>query len=297
MEKHFLLAIGDDQSSFLAGRFINHFFLHKHHIRLTLLYVAPQPPSVYLDDSDVYQRKKWTDGWKKAQQQRADELLEKGRAMLVSSGFSSSNVATKFIYSQFGSAKDLIQECAKGHYDALVLGRRGLSRFEELFVDSVTKSIMNEDLSFPIWVCQRTESKRRNVLVAVDGSEPCVQIADHVGFVMADQPDHSVVLAHVNGDSSTPDPDAHSFFDHALTSVLNNGVSRERIQTKILQSSKPAQALLQEAENGRYAVVAVGRTGTSAPGFFSMGSVSRTLLAKLDGAALWVSPSTCRLSE
>lgn len=295
MEKHFLLAIGDDQSSFQAGRFVNLFFSHKHAVRLTLLYVAPQPPAVYLDDSEVYQRKKWTEDWKKAQEKRSDELLEKGKAMLVDSGFLPGNITKKFIYSQFGSAKDLIQESAKGHFDALVLGRRGLSRFEELFVDSVTKTIINEELSFPIWVCQRPVRERKNVLVAVDGSEPCVQIADHVGFVMADQPGHSIVLAHVGSASEVAKPEHQTFFEHALGSILENGVARERIQTKVLQGATPAQALLQEAEEGRYAVVAVGRTGVSSSGFFSMGSVSRTLLAKLEGAALWVSPSYCRI--
>lgn len=294
MEKHLLLAIGDDQSSLQAVRFVNHFFEHKLATRLTLLYVAPQPPAVYLDDKDVYHRKRWTEDWKRSQERRAQQLLAQGKSALVGSGFMDDHVFTKFIFSQHGSARDLIQECAKGSFDALVLGRRGLSRFEELFVDSVTKRIMNEELSFPIWVCQRPERGRKHVLVAVDGSEPCVQIADHVGFIMADQPEQTVVLAHIPN-SQNSEREYQGFFEHALASLLENGVPRERIQTKVLPGNNPAAALQQEAENGRYAVVAVGRTGASGPGFFSMGSVSRSLLARLEGAALWVSPSSCRL--
>jgi nucleotide-binding universal stress UspA family protein len=295
MEKHFLLAIGDDQSSFQSGRFVDHFFEHKHAVRLTLLYVAPHPPAVYLDDNDVVQAKKWTKQWKDGHARRAEELLDKGRAMLEDAGFLAGNVNKKMIFSQYGSAKDLIQECAKGHFDALVLGRRGLSRFEELFVDSVTKTIINEDLSFPIWVCQRTERGRKHVLVAVDGSEPCVQIADHVGFVMADQPEHNIVLAHVSMTSENSGEASRQAFEGALQAIQENGVARERVQTRILVGANPAQALSQEANTNRYAAVAVGRTGTSPPGFFSMGSVSRTLLATLEGAALWVSPSFCKI--
>ncbi len=296
MEKHLLLAVGDDQSSLQAVRFVNHFFGLKHAVRLTLLYVAPQPPAVYLDDRDVYHRKRWTEDWKRGQEHRAEELLAQGKAALVDSGFSADRVSTRFLFSQYGSAKDLIQESVKGHFDALVLGRRGLSRFEELFVDSVTKRIMNEELSFPIWVCQRPERERKNVLVAVDGSEPCVQIADHVGFIVADQPKQNIVLAHIP-DSQVTESAHQDFFELALASLMENGVPRERIQTKLLTGSSPAVALQQEAESGRYAAVAVGRTGASGPGFFSMGSVSRTLLAKLEGAALWVSPSFCRLKS
>jgi nucleotide-binding universal stress UspA family protein len=296
MEKHLLLAVGDDQSSLQAVRFVSRFFFQKHAARLTLLYVSPQPPAVYLDDRDVYHRKRWTEDWKRGQEHRAQELLDQGKAALVDSGFSADLVSTRFIFSQYGSAKDLIQECAKGSFDALVLGRRGLSRFEELFVDSVTKRIMNEELSFPIWVCQRPERGRKNILVAVDGSEPCVQIADHVGFIVADQPEQSIVLAHIPN-NQVPESEYQGFFEHSLVSLLENGVARERIQTKVLGGASPALALQEEADTGRYAVVAVGRTGASGPGFFSMGSVSRTLLAKLEGAALWVSPSVCRLKS
>jgi len=292
MEKHFLLALGDDQSAFQAGRFVEYFFRYKHVVRLTLVYVAPQAPEVFLHDDEVFQKQRLAEDWRRRQKQRAGELLEKGRNLLLHAGFSAENVNTRFVFSQYGSARDLIQECVKGLFDALVLGRRGLSRFEELFLDSVTKTIINEELTFPIWVCRHPDRGRKNVLVAVDGSEPCMQIADHVGFVAADQPDHSITLVHVARGQDEESKYA-GYFETALRSLLENGVARERIQSKVLFSHNPAQAILQEAESGRYSAVAVGRTGASSPGLFSVGSVSRTLLARLEGAALWVSPWVC----
>lgn len=292
MEKHFLLAIGDDQSSFQAGRFVEHFFHYKHAVQLTLVFVGPQLPDIPLDSEDVFEKQKIIGDWKRKQEQKARELLDKGRSLVVQAGFPEKNVNARFVFSQFGSARDLIQECAKGLFDALVLGRRGLSRFEELFVGSVTKTIINEELSFPIWVCQRPERGRKNVLLAVDGSEPCVQIADHVGFVIADQPDHAVTMVHV-AKAETDEIQRDAVFESAFRALLDNGVARERIQSKVLAGSSPAQTLLDEAHQGRYAVVAVGRTGVSAAGLFSMGSVSRALLSRLDKAALWVSPSVC----
>jgi nucleotide-binding universal stress UspA family protein len=297
MEKHFLLAIGDDQSSFQAGRFVESFFHYKDPVRLTLVYVAPQVPDYSPNRDEVFHKQKMLLDWNKRQEQRAGQLLEKGREMLLRAGFLAKNVTTRFVYSQYGSARDLIQECVKGLFDGLVLGRRGLSRFEELFVASVTKTIMNEELTFPIWVCQRPERGRRNILVAVDGSEPCVQIADHVGFVAADQPEHTITLVHVRRNTSGAHDDFHHFFETALRSLLDNGVARERIQTRILESANPAQAILEVAARERYAVVAVGRTGTAGPGLFSMGSVSRSLLSRLEGAALWVSPSSCSVGK
>lgn len=292
MEKHFLLTVGDEQSSFQAGRFVDFFFHYKHPVRLTLLHVAPKAPDISLTGSEIFQKEKIAEDWRRHQGQKARELLDKGRKLLLEAGFQAKNVDTRFVFSQFGSARDLIQECLKGHYDSLVLGRRGLSRFEELFVNSVTKTIINEELTFPIWVCQRPERGRRNILVAVDGSEQCVQISDHVGFVAADQPDHSVTLIHVRKSSESEEA-AHAYFEPALRSLLDNGVLRERISTKVLVAPSPAPAIFDEAAQGGYSVVAVGRTGISGSGLFSMGSVSRNLLARLEGAVLWVSPSIC----
>lgn len=292
MEKHFLLAIGDDQSAFQAGRFVEYFFHYKHAVQLTLLYIAPRPPEVSLARDEAYQKQKYFLEWSRRQEQKAEGLLKKGQGLMVQAGFDAKNVNTRFVFSQFGSARDLIQESVKGYFDALVLGRRGLSRFEELFMDSVTKTIINEELTFPIWVCRRPERGRKNILVAVDGSEPCVQIADHVGFVAADQPDHGITLVHVTKNTQATE-EQKSVFSTALRSLLDNGVARERIQTRVLVASSPSQAILEEADRDGYAVVAVGRTGTSASGVFSMGSVSRNLLNNLEGAALWVSPSVC----
>ncbi|HDQ40606.1 MAG TPA: universal stress protein [Desulfonatronum sp.] len=297
MEKHFLLAIGDDQTSYQAGRFVEIFFHYKHPVRLTLLYVAPKTPDISLDRGEVYQKQRIELDWNKRQEQRAGQLLEKGREMLLRAGFQEKNVNVRLVFSQYGSARDLIQESVKGLFDALVLGRRGLSRFEELFVASVTKTIINEELTFPIWVCQRPERGRRNILLAVDGSEPCVQIADHVGFVAADQPEHAITLIHVRKNSASAADEHQAFFETALRSLLDNGVARERIQSKVLVAAHPAQAILEEAARERYAVVAVGRTGTTGSGLFSMGSVSRTLLSRLEGAALWVSPSACAVGK
>lgn len=292
MEKHFLLAIGDDQSAFQAGRFVDYFFPYKHAVRLTLVYVGPQPPEIPLDSKEVFEKQKFSGDWRRKQEQKAQELLDKGQKLVVQAGFLEKNVNTRFVYSRFGSARDLIQECVKGLFDALVLGRRGLSRFEELFVDSVTRTIINEELTFPIWVCQRPERGRRNVLLAVDGSEPCVRIADHVGFVIADQPEHGVTLVHIARDELSAS-EQKAVLDAAYRALLDNGVARERIQSKVLKGSNPAQLIFEEAHQGRYAAVAVGRAGASAAGLFSMGSVSRALLSRLDKAALWVSPSVC----
>ena len=79
MEKHFLLAIGDDQSAFQAGRFVENFFHYKHAVQLTLVYVGPQLPEIPLDSDEVFEKQRITGDWKRKQEQKAQELLNKGQ--------------------------------------------------------------------------------------------------------------------------------------------------------------------------------------------------------------------------
>ena len=46
----------------------------------------------------------------------------------------------------------IVRESEEGLYDAAVLGRRGLSWFEEMVSDSVSHRILWEELTFPICV-------------------------------------------------------------------------------------------------------------------------------------------------
>ena len=54
---------------------------------------------------------------------------------------------------------------------------------EEMVADSVSHRILWESITFPIWICRNTERDRKNVLVCVDGSEECLRVADHVGYM------------------------------------------------------------------------------------------------------------------
>lgn len=287
MDRHFLLTVGDDLNSLYGVRFAGSFFRKKAETRLTLFYVAPRFDSMDLGE-DVAQHQ--------MDRRLAEVYREKGQAALDASlkylcerGFQEAKLTTKLIAKCHGTVKDIVLEGHAGLYDAVILGRRGYSLFEKSFTNSVSREILDRDIDFPLWICRRPEDGRKHVLLCVDDSEPSLRIADHVGFILNQEDHHTVTILHVDsGDGKN----VERVLEQARSKLSANQVAGDRINTRVVRSTKVVKAILEEVEKGAYAAVAVGRGGSQSTGMLRkwfMGSCSLNLLEVLDKAALWVS--------
>jgi len=279
MEKHLLVAIGDDYTSSLSLRYVYGFFSRRDAVKLTLFYVSPKtvPHAPHVREAEP----------PRCHPGEALPLMEKAKSWLLDMGFPKDNVFTKTCRGDQGIVKDIIKECEAGLYDAAVLGRRGLSWFDEMFADSVSHKILWESVSFPIWVCRNPDSNRKDVLVCLDGSPQCLRVADHVGFILSGEPAHDITLLNIRGNG---DPDPGPLFDEARRIFTENGIDPARIRKKAIVSADPAQAILKLARSENYAAVAIGRTGDKPQAIMEhiVGTTSLKLLRKLEGAALWL---------
>lgn len=283
MQKHLLITISEDVKLMHGVRFVGSFFKNKSDVKLTLLYVTPSAETINGDKLQRSIDKKNMEIYR----QRGQKALDVALKMLKELGFPAENISSKLMFKQFGTIKDIIREARTGSYDAVVLGKRGYAVFENVFQDSVTKAIMERDIDFPLWICRQPEENRRNVLLCVDGSEPGLRMADHVGFMIESEKDHEVTLFHAD----TGEKDIDKMLKEAKKMLLNNGVEEERIHTQVVSSSGVVKTILRETEKKAYAVVAVGRAGMKkglVKGWL-VGSRSMKLLENLDKAALWVS--------
>jgi len=283
MQKHLLITISEDVKLMHGVRFVGSFFKNKSDIKLNLLYVTPRAET---STGDTIQRRIDKKNME-IHRQRGETALGVAQKMLNKLGFPSENISSKLMFKQFGTIKDIIREGKAGSYDAVVLGKRGYALFENVFQDSVTKALMERDIDFPLWICRQSEENRRNVLLCVDGSEPGLRMADHVGFMLQSEKDHSVTLFHAD----TGEKDIDRMLQEATKMLLDNGVEKERIDVLVAPSSGVVKTILREAEKKTYAVVAVGRAGMKkglVRGWL-VGSRSMKLLEDLEKAALWVS--------
>jgi len=273
MQKHLLLTISDDPSALFGARFVNSFFQNKDQIKFTLLYIIPQTAK----HTEITPPREEEDN-------TCDLALEGAMSSLMSSGFMSEHVYCKVKKRMVSKAKDIIAEGNRGLYDAIVLGRRGISRLEELFNDSVSIQVLEANRKVPIWICRQPEADRRNVLVGVDGSEESMRAVDHAGFFLADEAQHTVTLLHIDQGESPPG----TVFQEARKRLEEHAIADSRITEKAIESSNPAAAIAEEANAGAFSAVVVGYTGKGRRGLFTIGSVATKLAYDLTGSALWI---------
>lgn len=287
MERHFLLTVGDDMSSNYGLRFISQFFTDRSEIKITLLYIAaPLPVGVKLSGAGKIAMDSSPQGQRA---QKGDAELSKSRLFLIEQGFLEANIFSKLAGKRFGTVRDIIHEACEGQYDAAVLGRRGYAVFEQLLATSVTREILEQEIGFPLWICRMPAEGRRHVLLCVDETEPSLRIADHVGFILGQEKGHNVTILHVDTGEMK---NVQRVFDLPREQLLRNGVSTERITTRVIRAPRIARTILEEADRGEYAVVAMGRGGKEPQGIFQRfltGSQSMKLLETLEKAVLWVS--------
>lgn len=287
MKKHILLTVSDDFSALQAVRFVAHFFAKSEHLEITLLYVAHNPKSglteaeIIKDYGNLNKREAQT-------KEHAQSALNKAEELLVNKYFPKTNIHKKITFKQLGTASDIIQEGISGMYDAIALGRRGLSRLEELLADSVSKQIFTTPMEIPLWICRNQDKPGPNVLLCTDGSPASLRCADHVGYMLRNEPLHEVTILHVCTGSEAI-PSAQALAD-AKRLLMENGMVAERIREKVIEGHSVNEVVLKVAKEGHYGVVATGRTGRGETrSMHLLGSVSMNMLKHLDFATLWIS--------
>ncbi|MEF8824141.1 MAG: universal stress protein [Desulfohalobiaceae bacterium] len=280
MHKHLLVTVSDSPSSIDGARFVSSFFQDKSRIKLTLVHVVPAKGQ----DSGYGEREPTERECKLLE----NEALRNAGRFLEQSGFSAENTLCQYRIKAMSTAKDILREAERGKYDAVVLGRRGTTRLEEMLGGSVSTQVLEKERSAPIWICRRIETGRTGVLLCLDGSESSLVMADHVGFMLEGSEEHGVTLFHVPDKTSDA---SGEIFSRAREALEKNGIDTSRIAERSGSGRNVAKAIQKEAEEGSYAAVAVGYSGSGKQGLSQqsgMGSVSKKLFSDLKGHSLWI---------
>ena len=283
MERHLLVTVSEKHDNFFGVRFVGDFFAYKEEMKVTLLYLTPRPPGVFGADQETeLQARKSEAIGRKALHQAKGELLKLG--------FEEGQVFTRLRPRRLSKVNEIIQEGTEGKYDAVVVGRRGLSWMEHAFDESVTRVLFEGTWDFPLWLCRKPELERKDVLACVDGSDSSNRMLDHVAFILREAQNHDITLLAVSRKGNVGELDAEEILQKSKALLIDKGVSTDRIRFKMIHKTSPGKAIIKETDEGRFAAVAVGRTGTGM-GLLKkvfVGSVSRTLFHELEGAALWL---------
>ena len=281
-------------------------------LRVNLLYVMDTAAETFgdLEKAEFFERKMRAKHtvWEKTEKKAAQDFLDEARSLLLRANFREDDVRVIIQERQVGIARDIIAESSRG-YDAVVVGRRGLSKLEDIFLGSVSYKIVQGVENTPVWVVGG-DIRSRKMLLAVDDSDNSRKAVDYAStFAVANGAE--VKLFNVVRefrldflDISTPrgaeiemrivkelERDIQQMFAAYRKQLEWAGVEAVRISSKYtLQSGTRAGDILKEAKEGNYRTIVMGRRGLSKVHEFFLGRVTTKVLHRAAGFALWIVP-------
>lgn len=310
MEKKLLLAIDGSNNSLTALEVVGRLFQTCPEVTLVLFHVLPPIPPIYREEGlmDPLAQKHLLQ-WKDKQQEAVEGVLKKSKERLIKSGWPESQILIRSQEKRIGVARDILFEAEKGIYDALVIGRRGLSKVEEFFLGSVSNKIVQGAKELPVWVVGKKIANAK-IVAAVDGSENSKRAVDHLSFILGSCKIEGMEILLLNvrpgfislsGPRAIPSLSAFPasrenyekemipFLDQCQALLLEAGIEADKIKRKIVSKGADiSKAILSEAQKGNYETIVMGRRGISKAQEFFMGSISHNILQQAGDKSVWI---------
>jgi nucleotide-binding universal stress UspA family protein len=307
VEKKILLAVDDSVHSRHSIQYALRMSSVVSDFTWTLFHVQPSISQFLLDEAKTDRKAKAE--LKKIIRKNAEDaqaILERYKAQMVRTGIADKRISVATQPKALGLVRDILDRAERGLYDAIVVGRRGLSRVQKAFMGSVTAKLVEHSRVVPVWVVDANVTSAR-IMVAVDGSVSSLGAVDHLCFMVGENPKIKVTLFHVMPrlreycviDSDDKDAGIDQviaqgdkryidhFYAHARDRFREAGIQENQIEIKVSKCTvNVGKAIVDEAKKGNYGTVVIGRRGASKA--FFMGSVSRYVLQRTSNRALWL---------
>ncbi|MFX0199506.1 MAG: universal stress protein [Candidatus Hodarchaeota archaeon] len=229
--------------------------------------------------------------WEVQREKTLEEYMEKSKEILFGAGFPQNAVTVKIHERKTGMARDIISEAQRG-YSAVVVGRKGMGNLKDLVLGSVATKLLEKLTFVSLMVVGKTPQPGK-VLLALDGSGGAMRAVDYVGAMVGGS-DFEVQLVHViRGDTK-------EYFEEAIEKIgvaiakaksrlMESGFRSNQITNKIISRvPSRAGAIVQEAKQGGYGTIVVGRRGLSKVPDFFIGRVSNKVIQLAKNHAVWV---------
>ncbi|MBU0481208.1 MAG: universal stress protein [Proteobacteria bacterium] len=125
----------------------------------------------------------------------ARSAVKKAVQKLEQNGIAADRITSDTKLARGSIAADILGEARRGLYDSLVIGRRGLTKIEELVIGSISNSIVAESHDVPLWIVDGQVDSDK-FLLPVDGSYCSLMAADHLAHIMQGNHKCRITLFH-----------------------------------------------------------------------------------------------------
>lgn len=235
------------------------------------------------------------------------KYMQRAVEQLVRYGIPAEQVSSSVQPARMGISQDILQEARKGRYDALVIGRRGIGKIEELFMGSVSSSILEKCHDIPVWIIDGKVNSRK-FLVPIDGTFNSLNAVDHLAYMLASNPAAEVTLFHsaalLAGRTTARPEEFHekwgkewceehlnrpdSLFHAPRQLLLESGFPEKNIfWLETFKGIDPSRQILRQALIDDFGTIVIGRRGSEVErGVFKR--VSDRVLYIAEEVAVWI---------
>ncbi len=134
MRNSILIPLNDSVSSRAALNFFVRLAFCPNECDITLLHVFRKPTA-----TEELMGKKFTE----QQPARFRSLLEKAREKMIECGYDPGRIRTQLAMDPYPTvAEGIIDQCRKGHYDMVIIGRRKMTKAEEFVLGDVSVRLL-----------------------------------------------------------------------------------------------------------------------------------------------------------
>ena len=309
MKKKILLSVDDSQHSKNALQYAAQVSAFVPQLHYVLFHVQPMISLFLQDEAKKNMKTKIElDKLLKRNDESARRLLEDMKSEMVRMGISEDRVEVGTRVRKVGLAKDILEYSQENRYDAIAIGRRGLSRLQEMISGSASANIIEHSQVLPVWLVDGKVAGDK-LMVAVDGSEASLRAIDHISFMLSGNTDIRLTLLHVTSKARDyceinfdEEPSAEleeivtrgdkacfdQFYGHAVEKFQKSGISEQQLETKTVKGGNVGKIILEAAEKGKFGTLVIGRRGIDRA--FFMGGVSRYIISKVSERAVWLVP-------
>lgn len=308
MNRTILIAIDGSAHSFSILRYIGNLFKGVKDIHFHLLCVVScgelASGKEWLEEEELLNsiapedRKRWA----QANRSMAEALLQLARY-----GINPEQVTTETKLKRAGIGTDILMEARSGRYDAILIGRRGLSKIESLFMGSVSEKILTDCRDLPVWMVDGQVNSNK-FLVPIDGTVHSLRAVDHLSFILQDNPHAEITLFHSSALLADKGETAHdkfheiwgkewcdlhlsdknSIFHAPEQLLLESNIPPERIhRLHTHRGVHPSRQILRQAVVDEFGTIVMGRRGKDTKKGF-IGSITEPVVLMAEGLAVWL---------
>ncbi len=237
---------------------------------------------------------------------KATRYLKDAKARLVRNGFPKDNIASLVHASGEGITNSIYHFAKENMYDGLLVGRRGVGRVGEMLLGSVSSDLVRKCHEIPLWIIDGNVTSTR-FLLAVHTCTHSLMAADHLAFILQDNPKAEIYIYHsLAAFGSTPPAEREEFHSRwgsrwceknldvetclykAHSQILiENGIPEERIvQLPPRRGIHPSHDLLRQAKRHQCGTLVIGRRDRVDKGL--LGGVSDRTTKNAQNMAIWL---------